>query len=64
MDELMQQDYAVWDDNTFKTQNALEAANSFEATLDSPVNVGVIDFDLAENVINNMQVGYLLDHDV
>ena len=39
MAELMQQEYVEWDDNTFKKQNALEATNIFEATLDAPLNV-------------------------
>ena len=61
MAELMQQEHVEWDDNTFKTQNALEATNNFEATLDAPLNVGVIDGDGDADGFNDIQGNYLQD---
>ena len=61
MAELMQQEHVEWDDNTFKTQNALEATNNFEATLDAPLNVGVIDGDGDADAFNDIQGNYLQD---
>ena len=61
MDELMQQGDVKWADDSFKTQNALETTNDFEATLDAPMNVGVIDGDGNAKAGDDIQGDYYQD---